>query len=168
MCPAPACATPGYSCGGTGSRVLQLCNAERTQLTTCDTCDTAALCTESLTATACNMNSCHAPACMAGEKSCSGPMLRVCNATRTGFDMVATCGSAALCMSSLTPANQMTCDQCVAGTFNCDGAQPQECSAPANSPAVWKDLGEPCADEADCEPDTGTCSTPMGMGGSSG
>jgi hypothetical protein len=164
-CPAPACATPGYSCGGAGSRVLQRCDAERTELTTCDTCDTAALCTQSLTATTCNMTSCRVPACAAGEKNCSGAILQICNAARTGFDTVATCGSAALCMNSLTPANQMTCDQCVAGTFNCDGAQPQQCSAPTNGPAVWDDLGEPCEDEADCEPDTGTCA-PMGTGGS--
>jgi hypothetical protein len=168
-CPEPACATPGYSCAGTGSRVLQFCNTERTQLMPCDTCDTAALCTASLTPapTACNMNSCEAPACAAGEKSCSGTTLQICNASRTGFVALATCGSATLCMNSLTPVNQMTCDQCVADTFQCDDAQPQECSAPANGPAVWEDVGEPCADEADCEPDTGTCE-PMGMGGSGG
>lgn len=166
-CPAPACATPGYSCGGAGSRVLQLCNAERTELRTCDTCDSAALCTDSLNATTCNASSCRTYACAEGEKSCSGATLRICNETRTGFEDLATCGSAALCMASLTPASQMTCDQCVAGTFNCDGAQPQRCDAPADGRAVWEDLDETCASAADCDAETGTCES-MGMGGSGG
>lgn len=162
-CPDPVCST-GYSCGGTGSRELRSCNADRTVLTTCDTCDSSALCTDSLNATACNANSCHV--CLAGEKNCSGNQLRVCNSAHTGWD-TRTCGSATLCTNSLTPASQTTCDACIAGTFNCNGAQPQRCNDPGTGPAVWQNAGDPCADAASCDASTGTC-TPIGSAGAGG
>jgi hypothetical protein len=163
-CPEPACEETGYSCGGAGSTVIQFCNAQLTALTNCDTCDSAALCTASLSPSACNASACDV--CIAGTKDCNGDDLRICNAMGTAFN-TSTCGSATLCMNSLMPANQTTCDACVDGDFNCDGAQPQECSDPGTGPAVWQDVGEPCADADSCDPMTGTC-TPVGMGGSGG
>lgn len=164
VCPEPACDTPGFSCGGTGSRVLRYCNPERTSLATCDTCDSAALCTASLNATTCDANACRV--CTPGAKACDGSQLRICNAGGTGFDTVS-CGSAALCMSSLVPASQSVCDACVEGTFNCAGAQPQQCDDPGNAPAIWEDRGLPCEDAAACDADTGTCESD-GAGGAGG
>lgn len=160
-CPDPACAASGYSCGGEGSAILQFCNADRTELETCDTCDSAALCTASLNATACNEMACDT--CLAGTKECAGAVLRICNAGGTAVTSV-TCGSAELCTASLTPANQTTCDACLAGSFDCDGAQPLRCNAPANGPAVWVENGEPCEDEDACDAATGTCEV-IGAGG---
>jgi hypothetical protein len=166
-CPDPVCAT-GYSCGGTGSRTLQYCNPERTALTPCDTCDSAALCTDSLNPapTACTASACHV--CLPGQKMCSGSVLQICNSTRTGWATAATCASAVLCTNSLMPASQMTCDACVAGAVTCDGAQPQTCNDPGTGPAVWADLGDPCPSASNCNAATGMCRSMGGEGGAGG
>jgi hypothetical protein len=160
-CPDPACAAPGYSCAGA---VLQFCNTDRTRLMPCDTCDSAALCTASLSPTECDENACDA--CIAGEKTCDDNVLSVCNATGTELTIDA-CGTAALCTNSLTPASQTSCDECIAGSFDCDGAQPLRCNDPSTGPAVWVENGEPCADAGSCDATTGTCET-LGMAGAGG
>jgi hypothetical protein len=154
-CPEPECAVGQMQCGGTGNRALRRCNSERTDYDTCDTCDTAALCTASLTQTMCNSSSCRV--CVAGQKQCTGSQLQVCNATRDGWTNLQLCGSSALCMSSLTPASQMTCDACAAGTPRCAGAQPQVCNDPGTGPTTWVANGTECDADTLCDPAEAEC-----------
>jgi hypothetical protein len=152
-CPSPACAVAQTQCGGTGNRTLRMCNVERTGYQDCDTCDTSALCTDSLSETACNTSACHV--CLAGQKQCAGSQLQICNANHDGWTNLELCDSAALCTSSLMPSTQMTCDACATGGRRCAGAQPQVCSDPGTGPAVWADSGMECDATTLC--DAGAC-----------
>jgi hypothetical protein len=154
-CPAPACSTGQTQCGGSGNRTLRMCNADRTGFSDCDTCDSSALCTDSLGATTCNTSACHV--CVAGQKQCSSSQLQGCNAMHDGWTNLALCSSSALCMSSLAPASQTTCDVCVGGMRDCNGAQPQVCDDPGSGPAVWADDGAECDAAALCDAGTGSC-----------
>ena len=61
-----------------------MCASDRTGFVDCDTCATAALCTDSLGATSCNANSCLV--CAAGEARCLATgNYEVCRADGTGF-----------------------------------------------------------------------------------
>lgn len=80
------CATNATQCGGTGNRTLQMCKSDRTGFQDCDTCTSAALCTDSLSATTCNTSACHA--CLATDAQCnSAGNYEKCNAAHTGFDV---------------------------------------------------------------------------------
>lgn len=159
-CPAPACEVGQTQCGGTGNRTLRMCRSDRTGYQDCDTCDTNALCTDSLGATTCNTSACRT--CAAGQKQCSGRQLQVCNANRDGWTNLALCGSNALCMSSLAPSSQMVCDACVAGRYDCDGAQPLTCNDPGTGPTAWANHGAACDAAALCNASTGTCTCKLG------
>ena len=83
-CEAPKCAVGETQCGGTSMSTLQMCNSERTGFVDCDTCSTAALCSESLGATTCNANAC--AACTADEKRCNAAGdYETCSPDLTGF-----------------------------------------------------------------------------------
>jgi len=166
-CVAKSCNLPDRWCGGTGNRTLYKCPPSliNSQPVLLDTCETNGLCEQAHDEPDATM--CPDPVCAAGAKSCDGATLRICNAARTGFDTRA-CGSATLCMSSLTPASQTTCDACVAGTFRCNAAQPQQCNKPANGPAAWTNLGSPCGAGETCDAATGECLPPIGNGGAGG
>jgi len=85
-CEAPACTGNATRCGGTGNRTLQMCKSDQTGFSDCDTCSTAALCTDSLGATTCNSSACHA--CTADEARCNTEgNYETCNSARTGFDV---------------------------------------------------------------------------------
>lgn len=154
-CPTPACAVGQTQCGGTGNRTLRMCKSDRTGYSDCDTCDSSALCMDSLGATTCSASACHV--CVAGQKQCSASQLQGCNAAHDGWTNLALCSSSALCTSSLTPASQMTCDACVGGMHGCNGAQPQVCNDPGSGPAVWADDGAECDAVALCDSATGSC-----------
>jgi hypothetical protein len=154
-CPLPACAVGQTQCGGTGNRTLRMCNSERTGFADCDTCDTSALCTDSLSQTTCNTSACRV--CQAGQKQCSGSQLQVCNASRDGWTNLQLCGSSALCMNSLTPSTQMTCDVCLAGSVDCAGAQPRVCTDPGTGPTSWAPNGAECDAETLCDTAAGEC-----------
>jgi hypothetical protein len=154
-CVGPKCGVAQMQCGGTGNTALRQCNSERTGYMDCDTCDTAALCTASLTQTTCNASACRV--CVAGQKRCSGSQLQVCNTNRDGWTNLQLCGSSALCMNSLTPASQMTCDACVAGNYRCAEAQPQICDDPGTGATAWAANGMECDAAALCAPAEGAC-----------
>jgi len=83
-CDAPKCAVGATRCGGTDDKTLQMCNGDQTGFTDCDTCSTAALCTDSLGAKACNTTACLA--CALGEAHCNASGdYETCEANRTGF-----------------------------------------------------------------------------------
>jgi hypothetical protein len=82
-CEAPKCAVGATQCSGTGNLTLQMCNSDRTGFTTCDTCATAQLCTDSLVATTCNSSACFA--CEVGEAHCVAGNYQTCKADRSGF-----------------------------------------------------------------------------------
>lgn len=88
-CEAPKCAVAETQCGGAGNNTLRMCNSERTGFTDCDTCSTAALCTESLGATSCNSSAC--ATCSVSDKRCNASGdYETCKADGTGF-MVTDC-----------------------------------------------------------------------------
>lgn len=159
-CPQPACTVGQKQCGGTGNRTLRQCNSERTGFVECDTCDTTALCTESLSQSTCTASTCRV--CAAGQKQCNGSQLQVCNADRDGWTNLALCGSSALCTGSLTPVSQMACDTCVAGTRGCDGAQPRVCNESTTGPASWAPAGAECDAVTLCNPSSGACLCSLG------
>lgn len=154
-CPLPACEAGQTQCGGTGSRTLRMCNSGRTGYTDCDTCDTSALCSASLTQTTCNTSACRV--CVAGQKQCTGSQLQVCNANRDGWTNLELCGSGALCTSSLTPSSQTTCDPCVAGARDCALAQPRVCNESTSGPTSWVESGAACDAATLCDSTTGAC-----------
>jgi hypothetical protein len=80
------CAVNATQCAGTGTRTLQMCKSDRTGFQDCDTCTSAALCTDSLGATTCNSSACHA--CLAGDAQCNAAgNYETCNAAHTGFSV---------------------------------------------------------------------------------
>jgi hypothetical protein len=157
-CPAPACSVGQTRCSGTSSRTLQMCNGDRTGFADCDTCDSGALCTDSLGATTCNTSACHV--CLADQKRCDGSELQICNSAHTGWTTL-TCASEALCEQSLTPASQKTCDVCLVDDTRCDASQPQVCQK-SISVAGWVDTGADCGSVELCEEATGTCICVLG------
>ena len=62
-----------------------MCKSDRTGFMDCDSCDSAALCTDSLGATSCSSSACHA--CTPDETRCSDGNYQTCNSTRSGFDI---------------------------------------------------------------------------------
>ena len=85
-CEEPLCDVGDTRCGGTGNTTLQMCNSDQTGFVDCDTCTTAQLCTDSLSATTCNSSACLV--CSRGEAHCNASGdYETCNAARTGFDV---------------------------------------------------------------------------------
>jgi len=86
-CDLPKCAVGETNCGGDDERALQMCNSDRTAFNTCDTCDTAELCSASLGARTCNTNACLA--CAKDDALCDDSgNYQVCRADQSGFDTI--------------------------------------------------------------------------------
>src|SRR5690606_11529106 len=119
MCPEPSCAPTDRWCGGDGNATLYQCPASRinSQPDVLDVCETGGLCE---LAHSQGDSECPAPTCASGEKRCNGAQLQICNAGRTGWTNLQMCGSSTLCMNSLMPSSQMTCDACLDGSTRCD------------------------------------------------
>lgn len=73
-----------------------------------------------------------APTCRPGSYRCAtstsptaldGPQLQQCNATGTGWTLVQTCGSAALC-----DEQNHECDDCTSGQYNCNAGTLRSCN----------------------------------------
>lgn len=118
-CAAPACTVGGHMCQGNELRKCTSVDG----FTSVGTCVTAGLCAEALKLAS---PACPAPACAVDERRCvaptgSGPttLLQRCNAERTGFEDVATCGSAALCGDGITSGACGTAS-CTAGDKRCE------------------------------------------------
>jgi hypothetical protein len=92
------CVPGAYACqNGTE---LHRCSADGQTNPVVDTCATPALCNPAGPA-------CTAPACGPGDYRCTGQVLEVCNADRTGFTGVKTCGEP-------TPVCSASARDCVA------------------------------------------------------
>jgi hypothetical protein len=97
-CEAAVCATGDTRCSGTAMTTLQMCNADRTGFSDCDTCTSAQLCTDSLGAKTCNSSACLA--CAVGEAHCdTDGNYETCKADRSGFSITDCMG--ALCDETL-------------------------------------------------------------------
>ena len=91
IAPARICELGTTKCS---DRLLQLCTDEGTAWATLEACATPELCRASDSET---VSACIPPACSAEQMSCDGEQLRLCNAARTGWELFATCESAAHC-----------------------------------------------------------------------
>lgn len=153
---AAACRTciPGEAGCNDGER--QLCNGS-SELTAMQDCGAPSLCVLKGDR---SLATCSPAACNPGDFWCDGNRLRTCAPERDHWTLVARCASAALC-DKASAADQVahggapTCltPLCLPGTFACDGATPQRCSADQNA---WEPLA-PCADPASCNATDGSC-----------
>lgn len=160
-CPAPTCNLSDRWCGGSANKTLYQCPESRinSEPDIIATCATAELCTQAHDE---GTPGCPDPVCAVGEKQCNGSQLQICNTGRTGWTNLEKCGSATLCMNSLMPSSQMTCDACVDGSLRCSAAQPQTCEDPGTGPATWEDSGAECDAAALCDATTATCLCSLG------
>lgn len=98
-CAAPACEATALACGGPGEARVQRCKADRTgfeDLPGLAACSSKANCVLSIQgrSTTAPPTACTEPVCAAGEGRCVDGVASLCNASRTGFDTVATCSGA--------------------------------------------------------------------------
>ncbi|MES1174058.1 MAG: hypothetical protein ABUL62_06990 [Myxococcales bacterium] len=126
-------------CSGT---TLQVCSADG-QTVTSSSCATTALCNAAKA-------KCDAPVCAVGQKTCDGATLKICNAGRTGYDVLDTCASAALCNTTTFKCDTQVC---AANQKRCNGAQLQTC----NATLTGYDAGVACASAALCNSVTLMC-----------
>ena len=130
---------------------LNTCSADGQTITSVQ-CATAGLCESKNNG---DENICHPPACAVGQRRCDPTnlaVLQICNAQRTGWDLVATCASAALCDSTKTACVAPTCMP--AGQKRCNLAQPETCKADLTG---WASNGSACASSALCDKTTFAC-----------
>jgi Cys-rich repeat protein len=116
------CAPGNTQCDGD---LLQTCQ-NNGSLNTGTNCPNGCV-TTSPTAAAC------APTCRPGTYRCAsstmpaapdGAQLQQCNATGTGWTLIQTCGSAALC-----DEQNHECDDCTSGDYNCNAGTLRSCNA---------------------------------------
>jgi hypothetical protein len=109
-CGEKKCREGQLQCDPANPTRLQRCKADLTgyEPTPCDVCETAELCTASLSATTCDQTSCKEPVCNIGEHRCGGSgadlgkVLEMCNAGRTGYSACDTCVTKELCDASVS------------------------------------------------------------------
>lgn len=96
-----------------------------------ESCATSCLCELSI-----DRGRCLSPSCAVGEGRCTGNELQVCNACRSGFDLLATCETAEACN-----AVTLSCDDS-GGESSAppEGAEPAE---PAPGDESIADAGAP-------------------------
>ncbi|HEY6081404.1 MAG TPA: hypothetical protein VIW29_21465, partial [Polyangiaceae bacterium] len=106
MCTTAPCTPNEYQCNGAE---LRKCQDDQLDWEQVATCDTAALCDQ-------DGQQCDPPACTVGSHYCDGAQLQVCNPERTAFVDLEACDSTELCDQPLG-----RCNQCVPGTYDCQG-----------------------------------------------
>ncbi len=139
-CTSGSCTPGSFRC--TEAR-LEACSASGADWRFVEQCASAELC-------AAGPGVCLPPVCDALEYDCTeAGDLRLCNADRTGFDLVAPCGSKALCNSV---RGQEGCEPavCSAGARRCNGAQLEECRADQKG---YSAAQPPCVSAALCRQD---------------
>ncbi|HXS16179.1 MAG TPA: hypothetical protein VN764_03270, partial [Polyangiaceae bacterium] len=130
---------------------LNTCAADGQSFTSIK-CATAGLCESKYEG---DENICHTPVCAVEERRCDPlkpAVLQICNAQRTGWDVVATCASAALCDKTKPACVAPTCT--TAGQKRCNEAQPETCKADLTG---WTPTGTACASSALCDKTTFLC-----------
>jgi hypothetical protein len=138
----PSCSKDEHQ--GRGSQ-LERCNTDLTGWDVVDTCNSATLCTQALESKDATDLVCPAAACAAGEFSCSGSTLRVCNDDLTGWTIVQICPSDVLCTQGL--ANHLCGNAtCSAGSFVCAGNALERCKDDATGYELVDTCGssDPC------------------------
>jgi hypothetical protein len=124
-CRAPACEAGARRCNGSQ---IQTCNADRTAFEVAGDapCASSSLCIESSNGTA----SCEPAACEPGQRRCQGASLETCNTARTGFSLLQSCGSQALCVA-VRGGQSFECaaPACAAGEAECRGRNLAVCNA---------------------------------------
>lgn len=136
---------------------MQRCNDSQTDWELMDACVTADLCQGGLAA--CGSDgadcACQAPECVVGETRCNGTNFERCNIAQTGWDLVESCASVALCTEGLTVTPQRCEDPtCDVGEFSCSGAGVlQICSADRTG---FDDQSD-CEGAAFCNFEAGRC-----------
>ncbi|MGZ3449173.1 MAG: RCC1 domain-containing protein [Polyangiales bacterium] len=91
--------------------------------------------------------------CTASAYSCSGAVLRQCNATGSGYTTFVTCPSAATCDPALK-----RCTACTPSVYSCSGAARQQCDTFGATTSTVAT----CATPELCTASTGaTCKTPV-------
>jgi hypothetical protein len=124
-CEPPACEAGARRCNGLQ---IETCNLERTAFDVAGDapCASASLCIESSNGGA----SCQLPACDPGQRRCQGARLEVCNAARTGFSLLESCASQALCVEVRGGQSfQCAAPACAAGEAECRGRDLTVCNA---------------------------------------
>jgi hypothetical protein len=146
--------TPGEAGCNDGQR--QVCNAAG-ELENPEKCDGPAQCLLQGDRSAAR---CDPAICEPGAFFCDGNRLRTCAPERDHWTLVARCASIPLCDAAKATEQAAhgaapTCltPLCLPGTFACDGATPERCSADQNA---WEPLAA-CADAASCNALDGSC-----------
>jgi hypothetical protein len=145
-CAEMPCQAGARQCNGA---TLAVCSADRGRWEPLTTCETDALCQQTLGSGAA---SCVPPACELGAARCVGLQPQVCNAGRSAYRANgADCATVELCN-----AGNGTCGTpvCAANDAHCIDAQPEICN-PGRTGYVAN--GPACASAALCNRSTGTC-----------
>jgi hypothetical protein len=133
-CEPPSCAPGENRCTETG--VLQTCSADLTEFADVATCIGPPFCNA-------GGGRCEPAPCEAGQLTCNGAQIQVCNPDRTGFDDFGpACETAALC-NARGPAN-VHCDPpfCGVNEVSCLGSnQLETCNGDRTA---FQPLGAPC------------------------
>jgi len=128
VCKPPECDVGAGRCTGA---TLERCNADQTGWEFAEDCGSEGLCKigqeRHAQAGATSLLACEPAPCDDGEYRCTGAALELCNADRTGFDLVQNClGGPAFCDSAAGVCSDVPCD---VGDTRCSGAQVERCRA---------------------------------------
>ncbi|MGC4094020.1 MAG: hypothetical protein QM756_40145 [Polyangiaceae bacterium] len=143
------CQAGKYACQD--ARLVR-CDAQGVAWLGVETCASATLCNQTLSAATPNqLPSCVRPSCEADQARCDGNQLQVCSAERTGFSPGQLCSADAPC----NPKTK-SCGRCTAGEKYCSGADLLSCG---DNGTFQK--AQTCASAKLCNAMTGACDPPQ-------
>lgn len=183
-CPSPAmcnptfcgsCTAGEYACRGmddTVDKELWQCGPDNTWSIKLDTCVSAGVCAVSLDMARTDPNwsgKCvDTPCDTAGQVTCEGPELRRCRTDLSGFDVVDTCASVALCEQAVENATTTYgfIERCpigclTAGSYVCEDQFLLRCRDDLTG---YDPAPERCPEGTDCNPMQGACGPPCTSG----
>jgi hypothetical protein len=150
-CQADAC-TPGErSCNGTTLQECQDVGGRPTRVAVAE-CATRQLCDLTLTEPPTTPPACLPPVCAAGDFSCAGRQMQVCNAGRTDFINRQLCATDALCLAG---SGVGACPTPCSGAA-CEGSMLRLCNAQLTGLVDVED----CGTAAECDAVQGRCADP--------
>jgi hypothetical protein len=155
-CQVDPCTVGELSCNGA---TLQQCLAPlggRPGRVAVQDCATQALCQLTLGRPAGGAPVCVPPSCAAGEFSCAGRQMQVCNAERTSFVNHQLCATDGLCQAG---QGLGACPTPCSGAA-CNGGMLRRCNAELTSLVDAEDCGSP----AECDSVAGRCADPCVVG----
>jgi hypothetical protein len=152
-CQADPCTVGELSCNGV---TLQECQAPpgggRPSRVAVQDCATRQLCEQSLTRPLTGPPVCAPPPCAAGEFTCAGRQMQVCNAGRTDFVNFQLCATDGLCQAG---AGLGACPTPCSGAA-CNGSMLRKCNAQLTA----LEDKENCGTAAQCDSVAGRCTDP--------